>query len=93
VRRTSALRVQQCDWINPHPPGDPLEALEREVALAALKPAHVGAVYLDEIRERLLAEPAGFSVGPQVAPNGALEITFHVSKASPPLLDSLQTDK
>jgi hypothetical protein len=52
--------------------GDALQALERQVALASLDAAHVGAVDAENIGKRLLAESFGFSIGAQGSANGAL---------------------
>jgi hypothetical protein len=52
--------------------GDALQALERQVALATLDAAHVGAVDTENVGKRLLAEALAFSMGAQVAANGSL---------------------
>lgn len=49
-----------------------LDASQRQVALAALDAAHVGAVDMKHVGERLLAQPLRLAVGPQFAADRAL---------------------
>lgn len=60
-------RLQQGERVEVDLLGKALQALEREVALAALDASHVGAVDAERVGERLLAEALAFPVGPQVA--------------------------
>jgi hypothetical protein len=64
--------------------GDALNAPERQIALASLNAAHVGAVDAQNIGESLLAQAPGTTVGPQVAADHALEIAFHIRERSLP---------
>lgn len=54
-RMRSLLLAQEVERIELEAIGDALNALEREVALASLQAAHVGAVYAYDIGEYLLA--------------------------------------
>jgi hypothetical protein len=92
-RRFVLGRLEQGERVGVDPGRDALQALERQVALAALDSAHVGAVDAELLGERLLAEALAFPVGPQVAANRLLEVAFHDWKAPVPLLDSLHTYK
>lgn len=65
-------RLEQCQRVEADPRGDPLHALERQVALASLDAAHVGAVDAQGVGESLLAQATGTAVGQQVAANGSL---------------------
>lgn len=67
--------------------GDALEALERQVALASLNAAHIGAMDAEYVSKRLLAESFGFSIGAQASANGALQIAFHIGKRPELLLE------
>lgn len=82
---------EQFERVEPDPLGDSLDALEREVTLAALYTSDVGPVDLEQVGECLLAQAVLFPVGPQVVPDGSLQVAFHAGKASVLLLDSLQT--
>jgi hypothetical protein len=66
------VRLQQRKRVEAEPPSYALEALERQVALASLHTAHVRAVDAEYVGERLLAEALAFSMGPEVAAEGAL---------------------
>jgi hypothetical protein len=44
----------------------------------------------ENIRKRFLAEPARLPLGPQVVPDGPLQVALHIGKAAVPLLDGLQ---
>lgn len=69
----TTARLEQCNGIDVDPLCDPFEALEDEVALAALYASHVGPVDAQDIGERFLAEAASLPVGPQVATDGSLK--------------------
>lgn len=84
---------QQLERVDPHPAGEALHALEREVALTALDAAHVGPVDSQQIGERLLAEPSALPVSPDVTSHRALKIALHARNASRGILDGLQTYK
>jgi hypothetical protein len=75
-------RLQQDERVDADLAGDALQALESQVALAALDAAHVGAVDAELVGEVLLAEALGLSVGPEVAADGALEVAFHAGTQS-----------
>jgi len=66
------LWLEQRQWVEIKSAGDALQALERQVALASLDAAHVGAVNAEYVGKRLLAESFGFSIGAQGSANGAL---------------------
>ena len=61
---------------------DPLDTLKRQVALAALKVAHVGAMEAEHVGERLLAQTPRFAIGQKVKAKGSLQITFHPQERS-----------
>ncbi len=69
-------RPQELQRVQVDPSGEPLDALERQVALPALDAAHVRAVDTEDIGEGLLAEAAGLPVGPQVQADDALQVSF-----------------
>lgn len=69
--------LEKGERVETDPVGDALEALERQVAFAPFKPAHVGAVNADDMGEGFLAETACFAVGAQVVAYGLLQIAFH----------------
>jgi hypothetical protein len=69
--------VEQGTRVNRKHARDTFEASERQVALAALEPAHVRTVDPDDIGECFLAQPAGFAISPEVAADDALKIPFH----------------
>lgn len=83
--------LEQDDRVELYPACDPLQALERQVPLASLQAAHVGAVHAKNLGKSLLAEAQSQSAGPQVAPDGPLKVAFHIEKAPALLLDGLQT--
>lgn len=71
---------------------DPLDRLEREVALSPLQTTHVGPVHPDEISEGFLGELAFLPVATQVPPDRPLQITFHLTLiVTAVLLVGLQT--
>jgi hypothetical protein len=70
-------RLEQRQRVEVDLAGDALQALERQVALAALDATHIGAVDAEFVGECLLAEALTFPVGTQVAPDRSLEIAFH----------------
>lgn len=71
-----------------------LQASQRDVALASLQAAHVGAVHSESVGERFLAQPQGQSVVSQIPPHDALEIADgHATERGRTLLVSLQTYK
>jgi hypothetical protein len=51
---TITTRVEQIQRVDADSIRDPLEALERQVPLAALNPAHVRAVHAEEVGEGFL---------------------------------------
>jgi hypothetical protein len=69
----------------------PLDGFEREISLAALEAAHIGAVQTEEVSQVLLAEAAGFAVPADVAPEDPLQLAFHTFEARKVLLGGLQT--
>jgi hypothetical protein len=64
-----------------HEAGEALEALEREVALAALDAAEIRAMNVKRPCVPLLALAETFSVSADVAARGALQIAFHAGNA------------
>ena len=71
-----------------------LQALEGEVAFAALHSAHVGAVDAKNVCEGFLAQASLQPVGTQVPAHRLLEITnSHISQPGHLLLEGLQTDE
>lgn len=67
---------QQVQRVNLDAGGKPLDALERQVALSALDPTHVGPVDAKDVGEGFLAEAARLPVGAQVQADGALQVSF-----------------
>ena len=65
-------RLEQRQRVEVELAGDALEALERQVALASLDAAHVGAVDAELFGKRLLAEAAGLPMGAQVVADSTL---------------------
>jgi hypothetical protein len=53
------------------PGGDSLDIVDRNIALAALNPAEIGAIHLDIIGEDLLADTKGFPVSADIRCNGS----------------------
>jgi len=51
--------------------GDALDIVDRNIALAALNPAEIGAIHLDIIGEDLLADTKGFPVSADIRCNGS----------------------
>lgn len=85
---------QQLPRIHLQHPRDPLQALQGQVPLATLYPAHVGAVDAEDVGEGFLAEAPFVTVGAEVPPYGLLEIAFrHAVETGWVLLVSLQTYK
>lgn len=86
------MENHQADSIYPEPSGDPLHALQREVAFSAFESAHVGAVDADQLSEGLLGETTLQAVGAEVPPNRLLEIALcHTHHSQVALLEGLQT--
>jgi hypothetical protein len=83
--------LEQNDGIEVYPARDTFQAPERQVALASLQTTHVGAVHAHDLSKSLLAEPQRLTVGAQVAPDGPLQVAFHIRNARDLLLDGLQT--
>lgn len=75
--RLGRVRLQQIEGINADLVGDALQALEGEVAFATFDAAHVGAVVTEDVGEGFLAEATGLAVGPEVAAQGALQVSLH----------------
>jgi hypothetical protein len=75
----STRRAEQLNRVDVDGLGDALEAPEGQVALTALKAAHVGAMYADDLGESFLGQASLHAVEPQVRTHDALEITFHSS--------------
>jgi hypothetical protein len=93
-RRLGRARRHEVHRIHVDAPGDPLDRLQGQVALATLQAAHVGAVDADDLGESLLRQTASLAVRAQVAADGALEIPFHdAMERRGSLLLRLQTDK
>jgi hypothetical protein len=90
---THALGPQQRERIDADATGEAFQTPEREVALATLDAAHVGAVNAERLREILLAQSERLTVCPQVPAHGPLKIAFHVRHVPNLLLDSLQIYK
>lgn len=65
--------------------------LQRQVAFAALDPAHVGAVHTKFVGECFLTETEGFTVAAEVATEGPLQVAFHTSNRGILLLEGLHT--
>ena len=88
------LHLQQFPRLHPNLLGHLLQALEGEVALAALHSAHVGAVDTKNVCEGFLAQASLHPVGTQVPAHRLLEITnSHISQPGHLLLEGLQTDE
>lgn len=83
---------QQSKRIDAGARGQPLEALQRQVALTALDAAHVRAVNAELIGKSFLAETARLSEHAKVAPHGPLKVALHNKNGVALLLDGLQTD-
>jgi hypothetical protein len=75
--------LKQSKGIDPDARGNTLDAPQREVSLAALKPAHVGAVKPEELGKCLLTETLRVAVGPKVAADRSLKLAFHAYGRSP----------
>ena len=90
----SALLLQEPERFHPNLLGHLLQALESEVAFAALHSAHVGAVDAKNVCEGFLAQASLHPVGTQVPAHRLLEITnSHISQPDYLLLEGLQTDE
>jgi hypothetical protein len=63
---------KQFQWIEFDPPGNPLEAAQREVALTSFDPAHVRPVYAHDLRKGFLAEIMRLPVSPEISAKGPL---------------------
>ena len=91
---SSADSGQQLSWVYIERGGDPLQALQGEVALTSLDAAHVGPVDTKDIGEGFLAQAALLAVDTEVLPHSLLEIAFrHMVERCRVLLVSLQTYK
>lgn len=92
--RGLVVAVKQRQRLDSCSAGDSFEALEREVALSALDPAHVRPMDTDHVGEGLLAEPPRLSQCAEVPADGLLEVPFHgPCTVTVTLLDGLQTYK
>ncbi len=70
--RSQTIRLhQQKVCADLQPGGDSLDIVDRNIALAALNPAEIGAIHLDIIGEDLLADTKGFSVSADIRCNGS----------------------
>lgn len=75
----SAFRLgvpQQLERLNPNASRDAFEALERQIPLTALDAAHVSPMDAEDVGEGLLAQAAGFAVGPEVAADSSLQVSL-----------------
>ena len=89
-----ALLLQERQRLHPNLLCHLLQALEGEVAFAALHSAHVGAVDAKNVCEGFLAQASLQPVGTQVPAHRLLEITnSHISQPGHLLLEGLQTDE
>jgi hypothetical protein len=79
IRQRPCQLPQQFHRINIDQRSNPLQRLQREVALAALQTTHVCAVDANEVSEGFLTETACLPISPKIPANGALQITFHVT--------------
>lgn len=71
---------EQLERIDSHPRRDPLDRSQRQVALAALDTAHVGAMHAEQIGEVFLAQTAGFTALAHAPPDRGLQFAFHAGK-------------
>src|SRR5665647_1758233 len=77
----SPLRIrEQTRRIHAHALREPLHRAERQVPLPSLHATHVGAVDAEDVGELLLAQSARDPVGPQVASDDSLQLTFHTGQ-------------
>ena len=89
-----ALLLQERQRLHPNLLRHLLQALEGEVAFAALHAAHVGAVDTKNVCEGFLAQASLQPVGTQVPAHRLLEIAnSHISQPGYLLLEGLQTDE
>ena len=89
-----ALLLQERQRLHPNLLRHLLQALEGEVAFAALDTAHVGTVDTKLVCEGFLAQASLQPVGTQVPAHRLLEITnSHISQPDHLLLEGLQTDE
>jgi hypothetical protein len=70
---------------------DALDAAQREIALPALHPTHVGPVNTQDGGECLLRKASTPAVVPKVLPKTALQLPFHGAQGPWALLEVLQT--
>ena len=70
-------RPEQVEWIDFDPPGHPLEAAQREVALASLDSAHVRPMNTHDLGKVLLAEIVRLPVSPEISAKGPLKLALH----------------
>ena len=88
------LLLQERQSFHPNLLGHLLQALEGEVTLAALDPAHVGAVDTKNVCEGFLAQTSFQPVGTQVPTHRLLEVAnSHIPQPGYLLLEGLQTDE
>ncbi len=87
------MTVEQVERIDAEALGYPLDASQREVALAPLDPTHVGAVELKVVGEGFLTHSAGLPVCPEVAAEDGLKLAFHAVNGFALILKRLQTDE
>ena len=79
----AALLSEQLERIEPEPVRDPLQTLQGQIAFAALKPTHIGAVNTKFDRECLLRQAARNAIGAQVSPDPPLQLAFHRRQTCP----------
>jgi hypothetical protein len=87
------VSVEQVKGCEPDPRCEALDAAEREVAFAPLDGTQVGAVHAEQVRERLLGQPALDPLGAEVGAKSPLQVAFHRDDADRSLLNDLQTDQ
>lgn len=90
---SSAALAEEVERANAEAVGDPLYRLEREIALASFKSAHVRAVYAQDGREGLLRQTTLDPESAKVAADGTLQVALHATDPAGALLDGLQTDE
>lgn len=84
VRRGLILSRKQRHRVDADSVGDPLETPERQVPLATLDRAHVGAMDADDVGERFLAQSPRLAVASKVAAHHPLQLAFHIGNVAPP---------
>jgi hypothetical protein len=69
---TAVLLTEQCQRIKTQALGDALHGLERQVALATLNAAHVGAMDAEHVGKRLLTQALRFTVCAEILSHRSL---------------------